>query len=190
MSEQQHEQESAPEREPMAQPRIYVASLSDYNAGRLHGVWLNANQDVEELQSAVGVMLKKSHEPWAEEYAVHDYENFGPVRLGEYTSLATVAAVAHGLIEHGQPFGHWAEYVDCQADELERFEECYRGQWESLSAWAEEAIYDLGVYEGIDRMPEWVQPYVHVDFVQLGEDMSQDYFVADDSEGIYVFDAS
>ena len=53
MSEQLHEQEHAPEREPKAQPRIYVASLSDYNAGRLHGVWLDANQDVEELQAAV-----------------------------------------------------------------------------------------------------------------------------------------
>src|SRR5882672_6047171 len=118
MSEQLHEQEHAPEREPNTQPRIYVASLSDYNAGRLHGVWLDANQDVEELQVAVDAMLKKSHEPSAEEYAVHDYEDFGPVRLGEYTSLEIVAAVARGLVEHGRPFGHWAEYVDCQADEL------------------------------------------------------------------------
>ena len=25
-------------------PRVYVASLSDYNAGRLHGVWINAKE--------------------------------------------------------------------------------------------------------------------------------------------------
>ena len=28
-------------------PRIYVASLSDYNAGRLHGEWIDADQGAE-----------------------------------------------------------------------------------------------------------------------------------------------
>ncbi len=49
MSEQQrHQQQEMPnrqeehEQEPRVQPRIYVASLSDYNAGRLHGQWLDA----------------------------------------------------------------------------------------------------------------------------------------------------
>lgn len=53
-------------------PRIYVASLSDYNAGRLHGSWLDANQPVDQLNDGVQAMLASSTEPLAEEYAIHD----------------------------------------------------------------------------------------------------------------------
>ena len=34
-------------------PRIYVADLAAYNAGRLHGVWIDATQDVEAMPMAV-----------------------------------------------------------------------------------------------------------------------------------------
>jgi antirestriction protein len=44
-------------------PRIYVASLSDYNAGRLHGAWIDAEQNPEDIQEAVDRMLEDSHEP-------------------------------------------------------------------------------------------------------------------------------
>jgi hypothetical protein len=40
-------------------PRIYVASPSDYNAGRLHGVWLEAT-DIQRVRSGVAAMLKAS----------------------------------------------------------------------------------------------------------------------------------
>jgi hypothetical protein len=40
-------------------PRIYVASLSDYNAGRLHGVWLEAT-DIDSVRVGVAGMLKAS----------------------------------------------------------------------------------------------------------------------------------
>jgi antirestriction protein len=43
-------------------PRIYVASLSDYNAGRLHGVWLDADQTPDELHDAIRAMLAESPE--------------------------------------------------------------------------------------------------------------------------------
>src|SRR5260370_29884745 len=71
-------------------PRIYVAALSDYNAGRLHGAWINANQEPEELQAAITAMLAKAKEPIAEEWAIHDYEGFEPLRLSEYESIEHV----------------------------------------------------------------------------------------------------
>jgi antirestriction protein len=60
-----------------------VASLSDYNAGRLHGVWLDANREPEELQASINMMLAASDEDVAEEFAIHDYEEWGPVHLDE-----------------------------------------------------------------------------------------------------------
>src|SRR5690348_8833120 len=101
----------APERDKQVAPKIYVASLSDYNSGRLHGVWLDADRDVDDLQAAVDAMLKRSPEPHAEEFAILDYEEFGPVHLDEYTPLDVISQVAKGLVEHGPAFGHWADYV-------------------------------------------------------------------------------
>ncbi len=42
------------------------ASLADYNAGVLHGAWLDATLEPDELAAAVQFMLRNSHEPDAE----------------------------------------------------------------------------------------------------------------------------
>jgi antirestriction protein len=91
------EGEPTPEVERPTPPRIYVASLSDYNAGRLHGAWIDASQDLDEVWRQVSEMLAASPEPIAEEWAIHDYDNFGPLRLDEYESLCTVVGLAQGI---------------------------------------------------------------------------------------------
>src|SRR5579883_952836 len=126
-------------------PRIYVASLSDYNAGRLRGVWLDAAQEEEQLQAGVTAMLDDSPEPVAEEWAIHDYEGFGTLHVGEYQSLATVSALARGIAEHGPAFAAWASYQDSLSGLVpEAFEQAYRGRWDSLEAYAADLLDDLG----------------------------------------------
>lgn len=44
-------------------PRIYVASLSDYNAGRLHGVWIDATLDPDAIEEQIRAMLFESAHP-------------------------------------------------------------------------------------------------------------------------------
>lgn len=95
----------------LAPPRIYVASLADYNSGRLVGRWLDADQDEDELRRGAEDMLRSAAEPGAEEFAIHDYEGFAGLRLSEYESLATVARLARGFKQHGDAFGCWAEVV-------------------------------------------------------------------------------
>jgi antirestriction protein len=53
-------------------PPIYVASLSDYNAGRLHGRWIDAAVEVEQVVEEIEAILAESKEEIAEEWAVHD----------------------------------------------------------------------------------------------------------------------
>ena len=53
--------------------RIYVADLAAYNAGYLHGVWIDASQDLEDIQAQVDTMLAASPVKGAEEYAIHDF---------------------------------------------------------------------------------------------------------------------
>jgi antirestriction protein len=82
-------------------PRIYVACLASYNNGRLHGTWIDAYQSAETIWTEVEVMLESSPDPWAEEWAIHDYEGFGTIRLGESEPFARVAAMAAGIVEYG-----------------------------------------------------------------------------------------
>ena len=44
-------------------PKIYVACLAAYNAGQLHGEWILADQEPQEIQAAIRSMLEKSPEP-------------------------------------------------------------------------------------------------------------------------------
>ena len=62
-------------------PKIYAASLSDYNAGVLHGAWIRADQDEDKIEEAITAMLERSSQPGAEEWAIHDYEGFGSIQL-------------------------------------------------------------------------------------------------------------
>jgi antirestriction protein len=71
--------------------RIYVACLASYNAGILHGRWIDASADVDAMQGEIDAMLKASREPGAEEWAVHDYDGV-PSDLGEYPGLDKIAA--------------------------------------------------------------------------------------------------
>jgi antirestriction protein len=184
--------EGSGERAPALAPRIYVASLSDYNAGRLHGEWIDAAVDSAELAESVQAMLRSSPEPGAEEWAIHDYEGFGPLRLEEYESLETVSAVALGIAEHGPAFAHWAALIGTNDREaLARFEDAYLGHWATLEAYAEELLDDIGINRDIEEaIPEHLQPYVTVDVEGMARDMEfgGQITTSTGDDGVYIFD--
>lgn len=79
----------------MKDMRIYVASLSDYNNGRLEGKWLDLADysDASELMEAIQEMLDELTEKYKsvdgevrEEWAVHDYEGIPSTLASEYMS--------------------------------------------------------------------------------------------------------
>lgn len=187
--EQFEERAENGERQPETGPRIYVASLSDYNAGRLHGEWIEADQPIEEIQAQVQAMLAASPEPIAEEWAIHDFEGFGPWQLGEYEDLAVVARIATGIAEHGEAFAAWAHTLEQPTlDGLDGFEDAYHGSWSSLSDYAESLLEDLGV--DVDALgPENLQPYVHFDLDAFARDLAMDLFVVDGRDGVHVFES-
>jgi len=190
MTEQFPEQQDRAERPATPSPRIYAASLSDYNAGRLHGAWIDADQEADDLHAAVTAMLAASHEPGAEEWAIHDHEGFGPVELSEYESLKRVSLLATGITEHGLGFAAWAATVGTEPAALELFEEAYRGCWESMTAYAEELLDDLGATEVLERVPDWLQPYVQLDIEGFARDLrlGGDIRTVEGDGGVWVFD--
>lgn len=44
----------------MTNLRIYAACLASYNAGRLHGTWIDADQDADSINAEINKMLKAS----------------------------------------------------------------------------------------------------------------------------------
>ena len=172
-------------------PRIYVASLSDYTNGVLHGTWIEAAQDEVDLQQDVINMLKCSPSPIAEEWAIHDYDGFGALRLEEYESLKDVARVATGIGQHGPAFAAWASLVGIDSERLDDFDSAYMGEWESGAAWAEESLDDLGLLEPfMDALPPMLRPYVRIDFEGYFRDLvaNGDISVVEKAEGgMYVF---
>ncbi len=176
-------------------PRIYLASLSDYNAGILHGEWIDANQAPEELHAAAAAMLARSpSDPRAEEFAIHDFDNFGRYRVGEYDSLDWVSRVARGIDEHGPAFAAWAELSDHDHETLDRFDDAYLGERDSLEAYAEELLTDLGYVETIERaVPETLQPYVSIDFAAFADELRSNgslTVIENDRGGVWVFEES
>ena len=63
-------------------PRVYVACLASYNAGILHGRWVeldstDAGINCDTLTEGTGAMLGESPIKDAEEWAIHDFDGFG-----------------------------------------------------------------------------------------------------------------
>ena len=172
-------------------PQIYIASLADYSAGRLHGAWVDAAQEPDELAADADAILKTSSEPWAEEYAIHDYEGFGPLRLGEYESLETVSLIANGIAEHGPAFAHWAALIEERTpEELDRFDEAYLGHHDTVVDYAETMLDDLGVTSELEAaVPEGLRAYVRIDIEMLARDMqlSLELMTSEGDGGVYIF---
>lgn len=126
-------------------PRIYVACLASYNQGEMHGEWLEL-EDLSELRKGIEEVLKSSPAGEdAEEYAVHDYDGFGPLSVSEHPDLDLLCKIS-GLVD---TFGEIALHVLANhgTDSLEYaravLTECYEGPWESLDKWAESRLAEI-----------------------------------------------
>jgi len=165
-------------------PRIYVACLAAYNAGTLHGEWIDANQSAEEIELAIQAMLARSPEPGAEEWAIHDHEGFCGVNVTEHESVASVAELATFVEEHGAVGAALVSHFGEIEDAKRALEEQQAGSGSSLADWAEEFLLDTGQLE---RVPENLRPYI--DFEKYADDLelSGDIFTVEIDDTVHVF---
>lgn len=143
--------------------RIYVADLAAYNAGFLHGVWIDATDDLETIHKQVRAMLEASPEPGAEEYAIHDYEGFGGHALSEYEGLEAAHDIACFIEEYpdfgGELLNHYGDLDDARKAAEEDYCGCYR----SLADYAQDLTEDTS------EIPEHLAFYI--DYERMGRDM-------------------
>ena len=146
---------------------IYVASLSDYNAGILHGVWIDFDTclNVGEVWEAIRAMLaasptaKREGVP-AEEWAIHDYEGFGGIEVGEYESIPALWEARELLdtLDDPDAFADWLSYEaraaipEVTESNIESFQDSYRGWYRSKEEFAEELIEEMGILSNVDEL--------------------------------------
>ena len=183
--------DQSPEQEPRQSPRIYVASLADYNEGRLYGAWIDAAQDPDDLGKAVEQMLAAAPRPCAEEWAIHDYEGFGLLHLHEFEKLEDVAKVAAGIHRHGPAFSAWAAHVGIDSELLDRFEDAYMGEWADGTEFAKQMIDDMGEFKEVkDRLPQHLACYVDINYDDFFDGLvlgGEIWFMEKLDGGVYVF---
>lgn len=176
-----------------ATTRIYVASLSDYNAGTLHGVWIDlegASEDsvFEQIEEMLAESPAAKSGEIAEEWAIHDYDMEG-LTFGEGESISKLVEIAEAIHEHGSPFVAFLDNVggDCvrAADVVASFQDCYVGQYDSLRAYAEE-LFDEMHADALKAHPELAQ---YIDYDSYANDLKcgGDVWTADAPGGVYVF---
>jgi antirestriction protein len=163
--------------------RIYVADLAAYNAGYLHGVWINACDEPNDIKMQINEMLAASPEGFAEEYVIHDYEGFGSYALSEYASIETAHEVACFIAEHPDFGGELLNHFDGDLEEAKTAAEYnYCGCYKSLADYAQELT------EETTRIPENLTYYI--DYERMGRDMemSGDIFTLETNfETVHVF---
>jgi antirestriction protein len=174
-------------------PSIYVASLSDYGAGRLHGEWIELDADTEprDVWQCIEAMLAASLDPDAEDFAIHDYEGFGPMRLGEWDQVERVVFLARLIAEHGETaVGAFAsdvvgENYDFTADD---FCDAYRGEYDSPEEFAQELVIDAGLgYRGLS--PQQAANVADIlDWEAIATDLSDTFQYVEHGRHVLVFD--
>lgn len=145
--------------------RIYVADLAAYNSGYLHGVWIDATQDLAEIQAQVNDMLAKSPVEGAEEYAIHDHEGFDSYDLGEYAGLEAAHLVAVFLENYPEFGGGLLSNFNGDLEAAKAAaEDNYIGSYASLADYAQELT------EETTQIPESLRHYI--DYDSMARDMT------------------
>lgn len=171
-----------PRKNPSESPRIYVANLAAYNAGRLKGRWIEPSTDSEELSQQVVDAIGGNPD---HEWAFHDYDGFPD--MGENPDLEDVAAMAELLEEHPRHVIEAAQdFVGSgDLDGLKQWLDAGYGVFDSEREYAEQYIDDMGGPSGLGKTV--LERYF--DYDAYARDLFHEIASARTSEGIIVFNA-
>jgi antirestriction protein len=162
--------------------RMYVADLAAYNAGHLHGVWIDACQDINDIWEQIKIMLAESPVENSEEISIHDYEGFGGYALSEYEGIEAAHEIACFIEQYPDFGGELLNYYSDLEEAKTAAEENYCGCYKSLADIAEELA------EQTTQIPESIAYYI--DYERMGRDMeySGDIFTIEAGfEEVHIF---
>lgn len=164
-------------------PRIYVACLAAYNNGYLHGAWIDADQDADDIRDEIAAMLARSPIKGAEDYAIHDYEGFEGVTIKEYAGIESVARMGAFIAEHGALGAGLLEQFIGDIDQAEStLQDCYHGQFTSLADYMEELTAESVT------IPEALRYYVDWEAMARDAEMGGEFFTIETArDEVHIF---
>lgn len=167
-------------------PRIYVACLSAYANGKLHGSWIDCNQDADAIWEEINEILRNSPEPDAEEWAIHNHDNWQGISIGETESIEQIVQLAELLQEHGKPFAVYCNYHGSDDASAEDFSDRYIGQYESEEDFAYQLWEESGLVKQLEDLGVSCS---YIDWESIACDLFIDsYFSVDIAyKEVYVF---
>jgi len=168
--------------------QIYVACLSAYNNGYLHGEWIDAVQDADSILEDIQIMLEASpmnaQGEVCEEWAIHDSKGFGKVSISESEDLETVSTLANFIYSNDEAGLVFLENCDYDIDSLEdEFSESFCGKYESKADYAE-SFYR----ECYPPIPDSLKFYINWESMAQDWEYSGDFqFVEQSYNQVFVF---
>ena len=130
---------------PLTKYGIYFANLPAYNSGRLVGKWVYPllYDNLADFLVAIEEATKDGTE-YADEIAVHDYDNFP--NMGEYPDHESIYNLAHAIDESHLDdevlIKYYKDYFSNDYEELvdhiKDIEDSYIGEYESFEEYANE----------------------------------------------------
>lgn len=154
-------------------PQIYVACLSAYNNGYLHGSWIDVDRGIDHVQERIKEILSTSpmakEEP-CEEWAIHDYQGFGNYNVEEYNNLDVLCAIAELLKQWQDKFPEDVISSLVQdfgiVDAHERMENDYIGEFDSDTDLAYHVVEETGFLEHVPK-----EVLMYFDYEAFGRDL-------------------
>jgi antirestriction protein len=183
------------EQESMEKPKVWIGCLGAYNNGALHGEWIDATKDVEEMREAVRGMLETSPIENAEDYFVADSEGFYSVRLYEYQNLDKISRLGKGIQQHGEAFAQWVglKGMDYIVYAEQTFEEAYIGKFEDDRSAINDMFESAGVFEALEaareQVPEQYRDFMIVDTDMFAEVQPECHIVPGSDGSVFAFRA-
>jgi antirestriction protein len=153
----EREKMSAP---PILEPAIYVADLAAYNSAILHGKWISLKDKTrDEVYAEIEALLAEGTVRFGgetlsakhEEFAIHDYEGFGPIRISEYESIDDVLAHVERMEDDEQKYFAWIK-AGAPDDEFDSSQ--VYGPYANEEDIAYEALDDV---IGTETLSDWLQ---------------------------------
>jgi antirestriction protein len=152
-------------------PRIYVACLAAYNNGKLYGEWIDCDRDSSDIWDEIKAMLAASPMPDAEEWAIHDFENWQGIEISECEDIEKLAELAQLLKEHGKAFAHY--YQENGSDTTaEDFLDHYMGQYENEEDFVHQMWEECGTLKQLEELK------IHKYYINWAA-IARDWFISD-----------
>jgi antirestriction protein len=170
---------------------VYIACLAAYNAGRLHGAWIDLEGDTDEddLQEAIAWILATSPEPGAEEWAMHDSSGLPSYLSGtEWPDLGQLVAWADAFSAYADEDAREAYRLACEDQHQtlteDDFRETYCGCYSSGTDYAQELAEETG---SLPAALPW--PLTCIDWASAWRELTYDGYHLEpcSSGGVHIF---